>query len=570
MIVLIVYLFAAVYDIMQLMRQNNMTRGLPLINFSFKDKAARRGLLTIIKFVFAVALTVLAYLTAKEPAYLWVGLLELTLIFVIYNLLVDIKIVFRLLADLLFFIYVAQMLVLYFGNSFITLTMLKNVQFLQDLGGRAVAYILGTVIVLAIVFMPGQNILHKINKKILLAPVILLLVVEIVLHGSYKRFSPVQSFGTIFASEIRYQKVKRASVNPEIARESYYRPSFEDGIAKPKSLPENPNVIVIFTEGLSSNIISDKREIMPNLAAFEDECLTFENYYNHTFPTLRGVQGQLYSGYKLDDNEVANNLISVQSILKNQGYTTSFINVEPINDIFIEYCNNLGFDNVITDITHCTGEAKGMTDGEAYRLLMDSAYDLSASDKPFFLSVYTFGTHVSFDTPDSEVVYDDGSNEVLNRFYYLDKEFGEFLEEFKASDLADNTILIFTTDHATYADQTYMKAFPDYKRECTDVDTIPFFIYYKGMDHKTVDAGGKNSLCFAPTVLDYLDINSENYFLGTSLFDSKASSEFDSIFYDASYMVSTEGGQVRYLDDLEVDDFLSQVLSYYTAVETIE
>ena len=77
MIVLIVYLFAAVYDIMQHMRQNNRTRGLPLINFSFKDKAARRVLLTIIKFVFAVALTVLAYLTAKEPAYLWVGLIEL-------------------------------------------------------------------------------------------------------------------------------------------------------------------------------------------------------------------------------------------------------------------------------------------------------------------------------------------------------------------------------------------------------------------------------------------------------------------------------------------------------------
>ena len=85
MIVLIVYLFAAVYDIMQLMRQNNRTRGLPLFNFSFKDKAARRVLLTIIKFVFAVALTVLAYLTAKEPAYLWVGLIELALIFVIYN-----------------------------------------------------------------------------------------------------------------------------------------------------------------------------------------------------------------------------------------------------------------------------------------------------------------------------------------------------------------------------------------------------------------------------------------------------------------------------------------------------
>ncbi len=532
-----------------------------------KEKDSRRTLLTIIKFVFATVLTLLSYTTTKDSTYLIVGLPELLLIFVIYNLLVDTKIIFRLIADFLFFIYVAQMLVLYFGNSFVTLTMLKNVQFLKDLGGRAVAYILGTVLVLAIVFMPGKKVIRKINNKLLIIVIAILLIAEIGIHGTYKRYSPVQSFGTIFASEIRYQQVKRAQVNPEIALETYYKASLDDAIAKPDDLPENPNIIMIFTEGLSYNIIEDERSIMPNLAAFEEESLTFKNYYNHTFPTLRGVQGQLYSGYKLDDNEVGNNLISIQSILANEGYNTSFINVEPFNDIFNEYCDNLGFENIITDPENVHGEADGMTDSEAYRLLMDSATELCQSDEPFFLSIYTFGTHVSFDTPDSNCVFENGSNEVLNRFYYLDAYLGQFLEEFKASELADNTIIVFTTDHATYADQKYSNAFPDYRRDCTDVDTIPLFIYYKGIDHQEIDVNGKNSLCLAPTILDYLDIDSENYFLGTSLFDAKASTDFDSTFYDASYLVSTKDCGIRYLEDLEVDDFLSQVLSYYTALE---
>jgi len=532
-----------------------------------KEKDSRRTLLTIIKFVFATILTLLSYTTTKDSTYLIVGLPELLLIFVIYNLLVDTKVIFRLIADFLFFIYVAQMLVLYFGNSYVTLTMLKNVQFLKDLGGRAVAYILGTVLVLAIVFMPGKKVLRKINNKILIIVIAILLIAEIGIHGTYKRYSPVQSFGTIFASEIRYQQVKRAQVNPELALETYYKASLDNAIAKPDDLPENPNIIMIFTEGLSYNIIEDERSIMPNLAAFEEESLTFKNYYNHTFPTLRGVQGQLYSGYKLDDNEVGNNLISIQSILANEGYNTSFINVEPFNDIFNEYCNNLGFENIITDPENVHGEADGMTDSEAYRLLMDSATELSQSDEPFFLSIYTFGTHVSFDTPDSNCVFENGSNEVLNRFYYLDAYLGQFLEEFKASELADNTIIVFTTDHATYADQKYSNAFPDYRRDCTDVDTIPLFIYYKGIDHQEIDVNGKNSLCLAPTILDYLDIDSENYFLGTSLFNAKASTDFDSTFYDASYLVSTKDCSIRYLEDLEVDDFLSQVLSYYTALE---
>ena len=529
-----------------------------------KDKAFRRGLFTIIKFILATVLTFLTYSTTHIITYCTVGLVELTLIFFIYNLIVDKNKWCRILAGILFFIYIGQMTVLYFGNSYVTLTMLKNVKFLQDLGGRAVAYILGTILALVIIFLPGKSVL-KLNKRIVLYVITALLIAEVAVNIEYKRFSPVQSFATIFVDQIRYQHVKRAASDPDVALSTFHRDSLEDAVAKPAELSAQPNIIVIFTEGLSANIISDEKDIMPNLREFEKSCISFKNYYNHTFPTLRGVQGQLYSGFKLDDDNKSNNLISVQSVLKEQGYRTSFINTEPFNDEFTLYLNNLGFDEIIEDKDNVTGLADGMTDGEAYRLLMSSAHELTKNEQPFFLGIYTFGTHVSFNS--KEYQYGDGANGFMNKFYNCDQMFKYFLDDFMSSELADNTILIFTTDHSTYADQSYTDLFENHKRECTDLDVMPFFIYYKGIEPQEIDANGRNSLCFAPTVLDFLDINTENFFLGTSLFDKNASSKFDNIFYDASYLISTEDGEIRYLEEIEKEEFLSQVLAYFSALE---
>ena len=532
---------------------------------TLKKLAQPKSLFTIIKFIFAAILVALTLSTTKNITYLVVGYLELILIFFIYNAIVEIKPVFRVLAGLLFFIFVAQMLVLYFGNSFVTLTMLKNVKFLEDLGGKIFTYIAGIVLVLFVVFIPGKAILSKLNKKILIGLITVLVIAECFIFINYKHFSPVQSFATLISSEIRYQHVKKAQVNPELALETYYKDSLADTISKPANLPENPNIILIFTEGLSYNIISDERNIMPNLKEFEKSCISFKNYYNHTFPTLRGVQGQLYSGYKLDDDELGNNLISIQDVLENNGYFSAFVNVEPYNKEFNAYCANLGFDQIITDTRHVSGYNISMTDKEIYDFLFSYAIELEEGTEPFFLTTYTFGTHVSFDSPDE--VYGDGSDAELNKFYNLDAQFGEFIDRFNNSFLATNTILVFTTDHSTYADQDYTSAFPDYKRACTDVDQVPLFIYYAGITPKEVDVQGKNSLCLAPTLLDYLDIDCKNYFLGSSLFDTESSTGFDTTFYDASYLISTKDAEIRHLDDLEVDEFLSQVLAYYSAVE---
>lgn len=107
------------------------------------------------------------------------------------------------------------------------------------------------------------------------------------------------------------------------------------------------NVIVVFTEGFSSEIVGNAKpgafSVTPNLNKLSTEALSFKNYYNHTAATFRGLRGQLTSGYQFRDgltdagtgiaqlsNAEINNIYlhrqtSLSDILKEYGYKSYFI-----------------------------------------------------------------------------------------------------------------------------------------------------------------------------------------------------------------------------------------------------
>ena len=155
--------------------------------------------------------------------------------------------------------------------------------------------------------------------------------------------------------------------------DKFYKEEVTGYVDKDATLVEKPNVIVIFTERLSQNIISDDRNIMPNVASYQQKSLSFENYYNHTAATYRGISGQLSSGYQLEDFD-GNNLTSLEDIFSEQGYHTFFFNTEPLNPDWNNYVNNLGFDYVVMDATTpCNGAVNTISDKDAYEILFVSA-----------------------------------------------------------------------------------------------------------------------------------------------------------------------------------------------------
>ncbi len=521
-------------------------------------------ILTWIKYIFPLVFIVIGFLMYHTKKYALVGFLEQMVIVCLSDILVrKNKWIGRIVNAVLMLLLNVQLIVRVYGGVYVSRVMLTNLYNLEDLSGQAVTYGLSAAAVLIVILIPIVPLhLKQIHTQSLLSFTLACELAVTMIFGS--SFSPFYGIYDLVDQQISYNKMRESLSSVDNAASQFYRASIPDRYEKDEALVDNPNIILIFTEGLSQNIVTDERNIMPNVKAYEEQSLNFTKYYNHTFATFRGLEGQLYSGYQASDQE-ANNLVSMQSILSDNGYTTTFINPEPRHREFSRFLDEFDFDEVVGDPTaKHGGPSNSLTDKEMYELIYDTAEEKAQGSEPFFIAAYTFGTHASFKSPDE--VYGDGSDDELNKFYNLDVQFGAFMEKFNESDMTENTIIVFTTDHCTYADAAFTTSFPDYERDAVDVDEIPFFIYYKGIEPKTMSAQGRNSLCMAQTVLDFIDISGENYFLGYQLlYSNKSVTNYDTVFYDASNIYSTAGGEIRELTDTELTIVKDGMHRYFAA-----
>lgn len=536
-----------IFDNMKTKNQNKLTKGLnKIIKNIIKTVKENIKNTNVIKYGFAIIITLYVTYFYKEIYYLIFGLCEIFIIATISNIVIQKHHKTGLIInDILMFLYNINIAVLIFGGTFVSSIMLTNLDSLEDLSGKAEIYILGALFVLAFSAIPIKA--FKIKKRYLFITLIYEIILVLIVGLSYSVFC---NYCLTSADLVHYAKVQNYVKHHPASKKEFYQKEVKDYIKKDKDLPEKPNIILIFTEGFSKRIIDDKREIMPNIHKYMDKSISFTGYYNHTAATYRGLIGQLYSGYQLNNTD-ENKLISIQSILEKEGYETEFINVEPNNKTFTKYLKSFKFKNFVSE------NDKPIYDKKAYEMIFDEGVNLNENNKPFFLSIYTFGTHVSFDSDD--VKYGNGKNNELNKFYNLDYQFGKFMEKIENSDLYDNTIVILTSDHGTYMDEDYLKTFEN--RPYSFVDEIPLIMYHKNIKPQTIEVNGRNSLDLAPTILDYIDISGPNYFLGTSLFSDKGS-KYDTTYSDMMILLSSKDKE---LVDIENDEIVQyNINSYYS------
>lgn len=343
---------------------------------------------------------------------------------------------------------------------------------------------------------------------------------------------------------------------------------------------DHPNVIIFFTEGMSARFIgkygSKYHDITPSIDKLYSESLVFNNYYNHAAATFRGLRGQMVSGYQYNGGYYANGsgigqlssdevrkqtdnkyIVTLPDILKKNGYNTSFIAANTKGSQMETLLRGLRFDSV-----YMAGDFKQnnttLTDKELFDALWHTVQEKGKEGSPFMIATYNFGTHAAVDSPDLK--YGDGKNIGLNRFHNFDAFLGLFMEKLKSSKFGDNTIVIFTTDHATYSGPEIVAA--DSSVSPYFVDRVPFIIYYKGVEHSVVDVSGRNSLNFTPTVLNMLGFNKEkNYFLGCSLFVSECPEHNNMFVFENGYFVTDENGvhPVSEMNGKEKDDALKSI-----------
>lgn len=373
------------------------------------------------------------------------------------------------------------------------------------------------------------------------------------------------SFATLSAT------YKQMTFEPTNDSEKVAKKFLKYDIYKSSSFPaemnikEHPNVIVIFTEGLSEQVIdvANKKglNVTPNLDKYYNEQFIIKNYFNHTAATFRGLRGQLTSGYQYKGGFYAtgtpgvgqisieelkktynNSLISIADILKSNGYGTYFLSADSSNSNLNNLIESLNFDKVYGKEDFVINRAQAMSDKQTFESLKKIVE--KTKDK-FFIGVYSVGTHHGMDSPDEK--YQDGKNPYYNKFHNYDAQLGKFVDWFKQSPYYDNTILIITADHATFPSPEYKESFGSNAKYF--VDRVPFILIGSGIHHFIYDAKGKNSLGTAPTILNLLKINrAPNYFLGCSLFDIDCHSKFmwHSAVGDGNFLTIPHGKEEEY------------------------
>jgi glucan phosphoethanolaminetransferase (alkaline phosphatase superfamily) len=206
-----------------------------------------------IKYLFSVFVTVLAFQTVRTPAYLLAGLAELAAIILLTNAVLSRnKALGHVLSFVLLLLYNVQMLVLHFSGTFTTVNMVTNLASIAALSGKFLAYIRLIVPMVLCTLIPAKPLVLKRSRCIAAVVAAIVLQASVFLCGM-QSYSLWQNTYTLCRTYITHQAmIAKAKVASAADREAFYQEDVSDFIVKPAQLSENPNVILIFTEGLSA------------------------------------------------------------------------------------------------------------------------------------------------------------------------------------------------------------------------------------------------------------------------------------------------------------------------------
>jgi len=428
-------------------------------------------------------------------------------------------------------------------GSYVTPLVFENIAYFNDIGNNELIKIIALSVIII------GSFLVFINSQIINRYRIVFLIIFSLLFciTFFLKTYPFYNFYSTFCYFYNTNFSERGSYDGSIFVKNFvssinYNKLYEHHERENHS--SKKNIIVLFVEGMSDRVISSKHT--PNLYELKKKSLVFNNYYNHTAATFRGIRGQLISGYQKlggyykNQNGIGtmngkqlkslyNNqtLESLPSILNSIGYKTFFVGPHECDDNLYSLMKLIGFMEIKGK---CDYSKKNndvyfpyLTDKESFSLLKEVVSEHSSSKNPFFISFYNIQTHHGMIVNDH--IYDNGNNEYYNKFYNFDFYLDDFLRWLESKNYLDDTVVVITSDHSTYSVDLFEKSY-NYKSlsKSRFVDKIPLFVYSNNIKPLSIDVNGRNSLGLAPTVLDLLGIdNVKTHFLGNSLFSEKKS-----------------------------------------------
>ena len=499
--------------------------------------------------------------------YLFSALIELSFVFCIFYILFQLTTKIKLLKYLyclsvftLFISYFIQGITFYISGDLLPILAIENMhEYKYHFNNWTyfiviLFFIFSAVNIYLLSFVRNIKVERKINIKTF---IIFLLSFFILCIPTIRQHSPVISLITnsleVFCSKIILNNKNLPLENFLYDKQNKEYPFLKNSVYTNnkyfKKEVDKPNVIIIFMEGISTKFVScyedNFENITPNidkLASNENVC-KFDNYYNHTAATFRGIIGTLSSGYPYhggfergsgwadsNNSEIykQTKYSSLAKLINKFGYESIIFSPHIDEDPFTNMSKMLGFNEIFFAQKNCEELLESyeyfdedlLSDKGIFLSLKQYLINHESENKPKFICLYNIGSHALRDVDKTGKKYNDGKNKILNRIHNLDYEIGQFLDYFYTSPYAKNTYLIITTDHCTYPEPAYKELLSKESIYCF-MDKIPLLIYspFKNLP-KSIDTNFRTSLDFAPTILNLLNIKDlQNSFLGYSLFD---------------------------------------------------
>jgi len=453
-----------------------------------------------------------------------------------------------------------QFMSYYYTNNFITIDALDNMSQILLFLNKFTIFIL---ILFIFIIIGSVYFLQKINIKNRRKFFIIIFVISVLNFYLYNlnkhkndifdeynvEKGPVLNFIKViktYLTPIKILNIKLSEEEKEFAIKSHLlvnpdskypleKSYFYKNTLKDNNLSSKPNIIVFFIESLSAKYIdvykSHEQNITPNIDKLSKNSIIVKNYVNHSFPTIRGIYGQLCSLYpEFRVKDIVDNYKiykfyhkkCLPSYLNEYNYHTVYLNHgnaarQRIKDLaknygFKEMLFNLDIEKLIQEKPMHTLDSD-MSDQQMAKGVIKYLKNYKKK-QPFFMSISTIETHLG-STIASDGVRLKGLDNTYNSYYNMDNALGKIFEYIKHSKYNKNTIIIITGDHVSigkYKKYNNSKIYGD----------LALIIHDPFIKHRVIYANS-SSINLAPTILHLINYpNKNNSFIGRSIFEDKS------------------------------------------------
>ncbi|MBL4848489.1 MAG: LTA synthase family protein, partial [Planctomycetes bacterium] len=235
------------------------------------------------------------------------------------------------------------------------------------------------------------------------------------------------------------------------------------------------NVLVLVVERLSAAYVKQGQQAqgieygihLPALEALADEHLFFPNYFSHQAQSNRGLYS-LLAGELPHLRTKTSKMTEVTTgtrqraaylpkSLQRAGYRTVFLESTPLYFMGMgQFMRQAGFD-LVQDSSHVAKPRAmggwGVDDGSLLDHTASVIEDLERESRPWFVTVFTAGTHHPYTIPDPAFRAEE--EDFARSFYYLDKVLGEFLDGLRTRGVLEDTLVLITCDESAGLPSSY-------------------------------------------------------------------------------------------------------------------